>query len=191
MKNVLKYLLALVFLISCSSLCCCSGNENTSLKNGFEINGEEPIPAIFCAYTTDKTNFNINAIQFMLYYGTTKLDEQNFDENANYSAQIVLENENGENVVLKSINDFFSNKFKCTLTYDEKKNINTIDFNYCENIQIPSTLISSDVGYINISVNELIHRADGHDPEKGESSGIRIYYQTQKEFITLSSTCFE
>jgi hypothetical protein len=180
---------SVILIIVVSFLNGCAGNiEKDSLKLGFEFSGGEPISPIFCAYELDNKELKFNEFNIKFYYGTIKLEEQIFDEDAKYSAKIIMTNNLGESVEIENINDFFTNKYKCTLEYDETNDITVIAFAFSQIITIPQELFDGDEGWINISVKEFINWTDGRQPEFGECGGIYLYYQIDGGKVTVAAT---
>ena len=97
-----------------------------------------------------------------------------------------FENDIGNEIVIKHIDDnFISDKYRCTLVYDEKWCVKDIEYNHCEEIKIPSELFLNDHGSIYFGLWGKNIRQD----QKTEMPfvGAWIYYKVVDEKVILSN----
>ena len=133
----------------------------------------------FCAYRSNKREFNISDVTLTFYYGGVG--------GMNCSAfRLYFENENGDVYLIKKIRNHNPDDYKVHVEgytmWDSHR-----EFNYCENITIPKELFVNDSGYIFFgldvtwSTNDLIN-----ENEWANGDLEVIYYNVVGNTVELS-----
>ena len=146
--NIIAILL--IFVISVFSFGGCS---ERGLEKGFTVLGGEA-PTTNCAYKSDTRRFDIDNVTLTFYYGAVfsydivyELEHGTMDFSEGFD--IYFENDNGDKVLVKSIDDnFVSEKYRVTVKYDNNGNNKVYNFCYSEELTIPEGLFTSTSGRI-------------------------------------------
>ncbi|MBE7088633.1 MAG: hypothetical protein E7370_03845 [Clostridiales bacterium] len=165
-------------------------NAKTGLENGFKpCDGEDETPIFYCAYRSDKTEFDIDNVTLDFYYGGYYYQGAEFElENAHDfpSFELYFEEDNGNNFFVKRVEEnFVSDKYSCEVVYDENWHITEIRYNHSEQITIPSEVFTKENGQIWFE----IHSANANDIESEVKciTGISIFYQVSNGRVILSN----
>ncbi|MCH5163612.1 MAG: hypothetical protein J1F36_01200 [Clostridiales bacterium] len=131
----------------------------TALEWGFSYGSGAPLPSDFCAYKSDKSEFDIDDVTFTIFFGSildVYLDDdhkygRNIPEFDIYFADVNVEmlyliRHNEEN--------YASEKYKCRII-DEADGSFKIEFNYSEEVTIPKELFTKEQGVIGFCVGGI------------------------------------
>ncbi len=195
MKKLTSLLLALIMLFTALTLSGC-GIFYQGIECGFyyrDIRSD-----FFCAYNTDKREFNIDDVTLTFYYGGNyKLSndgkyyatEELGTTCPNFELHFV--NENGDRYLIRNIEeDFYSEKYM--VTFNDLLcpiPITKVTFQYSEDITIPSELFVSDSGYIRFCVGTQYPQNPNYFPSNGhnyEFTSIYVLYEKKGNTIILS-----
>ena len=124
-------------------------NVGTVLENGFKpSNDADETPIFYCAYRSDKTEFNINDVTLDFYYGGYYYQGAEYElENAHDFPSFELyftDNEGNKFFVKRVEENFVSDKYNCNLIYDNDWNVIDVDFNHSESITIPKEIFTEE-----------------------------------------------
>ncbi len=213
-KNIKKsYKVLLFMLIVCISFTGCTWNSildhNTSegLESGFEFSAPDIPPGAhvpptqlshFCAYKSDKSEFNINFVVLDFYYGgefsenleSYKKHTQDFPEFELYFGYT-----SGEKIVVKRVREnFVSEKYRCETVRDERHFVRKVKYNYSEKLRIPKRLFTEENGILIFGLQGINRRYE--EPRMEHIASIAIYYKVVGNILTgrrviLSSNPFE
>ena len=168
-------------------------NAGTVLENGFKpSNDADETPIFYCAYRSDKTEFNINDVTLDFYYGGYYYQGAEYElENAHDFPSFELyftDNEGNKFFVKRVEENFVSDKYSCDLIYDNDWNVINVDFNHSEAVTIPKEIFTEDVGLIYFSIYS--ENAKELESQTKVIAGIGIYYKVIGEQVVLSNQPF-
>ena len=168
-------------------------NVVTVLENGFKpSNDADETPIFYCAYRSDKTEFNINDVTLDFYYGGYYYQGAEYElENAHDFPSFELyftDNEGNKFLVKRVEENFVSDKYSCDLIYDNDWNVINVDFNHSEAVTIPKEIFTEDVGLIYFSIYS--ENAKELESQTKVIAGIGIYYKVIGEQVVLSNQPF-
>ena len=164
-------------------------NPSVGLEDGFQSSyGDDALP-YFCAYRSDKTVFDIDAVTLDFYYGGSYYSnlEHYLETVANIpSFDVYLSNRKHVSILVKHVEEnFVSEKYRCKLIYDENWNFIEKQFNYSETITIPKEIFTEESGVICFSISGANVRET--EPQIRSLTWIDIQYEVMDDKVVLSS----
>ena len=179
-KLIARVMLLVLLLTSVLILTACI--EKEGLEAGFKWR-EHPDASMdyFCAYRSDKREFNIDDVTLTFYYGGLRgLDC--------YAFRLYFENKNGDVYLIKQVTNHNPDDYKVHCEgYTRWDSYRVFDF--CENITIPKELFVNDSGYIFFCL-DVIHVSWQEDTWYNANREI-IYYNVVGNTVELSEKLFE
>ena len=189
-KLLARLMLVIFLLTSTLTLASCG---NRGLEAGFYYtsigNDDAPYPMFRCAYKSDKTEFDINDVSLMFYYGglySLYLQEEERSGISYPVYELYFSNNWADlkKIFIKQVEDeLISEKYRFTT----KKFFcyNFCEFNYSVELTIPKELFENEEGVIWFSIySRNIH----NDDEIFET--IDVYYKKDGDKIILSTKGF-
>ena len=184
-KLIARMMLIVLLLTSAVNFTAC---RNKGLEAGFKWRQHpDGTSDYFCAYKSDKREFDINDVTLIFYYGCTKgITCPSF--------KLYFENKNGDIYLIKEVRDPNPDDYKVNLEYKETLFFNTYEkvFNYSESITIPKELFVNDSGVIlfNVaitwSIDDLINESEWDNITRAA-----IYYKVKDNTVILSEKSFD
>ena len=165
-------------------------NIGTVLENGFNpSNDADETPIFYCAYRSNKTEFNINDVTLDFYYGGYYYPGvKNELENAHDfpSFELYFTDDEGNKFFVKRVEEnFVSDKYSCELIYDNDWNVVNVEFNHSEAVTIPKEIFTEDVGLIYFGIYG--DNTKDHESQTKFITGKAIHYKVIGEQVVLSN----
>ncbi len=178
MKKILlaMILFILIMFTGCNKV---HNSKDVGLENGFVQYGDPLPPPLYCAYKSDKSEFDLDNVTLCFYYGGWYYRGIAYELNERHNIpafELAFEDEHGNKIVAKEVNEnFVSEKYNCNVTGNDKGRGITIEYSYCEMIKIPSEIFNYSTGSIHFEINGV----DLHDftPQKKCITSIPLYYE--------------
>lgn len=168
-------------------------NTNMILENGFKHSSTDAeTPTLYCAYKSDKTEFDIDNVTLFFYYGGyyyqgIEYELENIHDFPYF--ELYFTDDDGVKYFVKRVEEnFVSEKYRCDIVRDDNWYITEVKFNHSESITIPPEVFKKDTGKIYFSVYSTNLR-ENNAQEKCIAS-IYIFYKNSNGKIVLSSQQF-
>ena len=199
MKIKLHKLLVLILAISVL-FTGCVWNENTEsnasikLESGFKLSIPDIPPNCtvpesrglqFCAYKSDKLEFNINFVILDFYFGGEfSEDLEHAKKSYDYPCfEIYYGHTSGKTVTIKQVKEnFISDKYRCETVKTERGFVKEVKFNYSEKIRIPKSAFTEEKGIIILGLQGINQRCA--EPKMETICCIAIYYKVTGNIFT-------
>ena len=181
-----KVLIFLVVLCGMLSLVGCGGDEKKDgLKSGFVVNEGELQSFYYCAFSTDKTKYDIDNVSVQFYYGCINAENQSVNDKFDLEFRLFVSN-GTTNTMFKTIDqvDFYDEQYSCRLMKDES-GIERIEYTHHELVTISKTLFDKASGEISLSIKEYITQDELED-RYGSSDSVTFKYTKDNNQIVLS-----
>lgn len=167
-----------------------AGNPSVGLEDGFQSsNGCDDSPRYLCAYRSDKTEFNIDDVTLVFYYGGYYYNGVEYELENLYDFpyfDLYFSDGGGERYFVKRVEEnFVSEKYNIHFTYDENWNVVERTFNHSEVITIPKEIFKDESGRIYFAVYSANVREAA--PRFRSIASIGIFYKVIGEKVVLSS----
>lgn len=194
---------SILVLIGCKE----ATNENYKLKGGFDNNGEELSPSIWCGFTADKNKLKVGKeLTIKLYFGTLLNYPEDlpnrFKHNGILPNNVLTEISMGHGIYEKDLlekGEYTNNNPEYVFRYESieksvcKKLDNFTVRNYpqaglnskFETIVVPSDFFVKEMGSITWSVTIYGVWPEGVDRDNAVGSGATLYYRVENNNIIL------
>ena len=187
-KKLIGLTIAVLLLFSLAA-CNPPEEDDMGLKVGFEWNTDgKPTPDIFCAYTLEKSYAQVgNDVEMQFFYGLTG-DFGDLGE-VNVSAKITICNKSESEILLKTVENFTTDNYKCNMKSDDWLAGFSIEFSHSEKIIIPAELFIEKSGYMAFKIRaDVTLLQSGNLIGTNESHSISLWYKIVDGKIILSTT---
>ena len=149
----------------------------------------------FCEYKSEKIEFDINDVSLEFSYGgyySVYVEDIRREIVSIPWFNLCFENNSGNRVVVRRVDEeFISEKYDCTVAYDEQHYIDDIEYNYSEYITIPEELFTNEKGKIIFSIRGESMRDGEIIREEDVIVSIPIFYEVVDGKVILSSRNFD
>ena len=164
------------------------GTPSVGVEDGFYSHGDDALP-YYCAYRSDKTVFDIDAVTLDFYYGGRYYSnlEHYLETVASIpSFDIYLSDRKHVKILVKHVEEnFVSEKYRCELISDENWNFIEKKFNYSESITIPKEIFTEESGVIYFTIFGANVRET--EPQMKSLTWIDIQYKVMDDKVVLTS----
>ena len=163
------------------------------LESGFKPSDDAcEIPLFYCAYRSDKTEFDIDDVTLDFYYGGwfTNLGIEYDLQLYNFPMfDIYFTNDAHDRCFVKRVEEnLVSEKYRCKFIDDDDWNATEIIFNHSESITIPREIFTENEGVIYFAIYSK--NANHTVPEVEWIAGKAIFYKIIGEKVILSNLPF-
>ena len=161
------------------------------LESGFKPSDDAcEIPLFYCAYRSDKTEFDIDDVTLDFYYGgyysnlgiEYDLQLYNFPT---FEICFTTDNLNTICLVKQVEENLVSEKYRCNRIYDDDWNFIELKFNHSESITIPREIFTKNEGVIYFTIYS--QNANATNPRVQAIAGKAIFYKVIEGKVILSS----